>query len=55
MKGILDNRGLEAAVSLPMIGQNLGHYHMIEKLDEEQLDFRTDEKAEPDLPLQASI
>ena len=35
-----------------MIGQTLGHYRIIEKLDEDQLDFRTDEKAEPDLPLE---
>ena len=34
-----------------MIGQTLGYYRIIEKLGEEQLDFRTDEKAEPDLPL----
>ena len=32
-----------------MTGQSLGYF---EKLGEEQLDFRTDEKAEPDLPLQ---
>ena len=35
-----------------MIGQTLGHYRIVEKLDEEQLDFRTDEKAEPALPLE---
>ena len=35
-----------------MIGQTLGYYRIIEKLGEEQLDFRTDEKAEPDLPLE---
>ena len=33
-----------------MIGQTLGHYRIVEKRDEEQLDFRTDEKAEPALP-----
>ncbi len=37
-----------------MIGQTLGHYRIVEKLGEEQLDFRTDEKAEPDLPLEAT-
>ena len=37
-----------------MIGQTLGHYRIIEKLDEEQLDFRTDKKAEPDLLLEAT-
>ncbi len=35
-----------------MIGQTLGHYRIVEKLDEEQLNFRTDEKAEPALPLE---
>ena len=35
-----------------MIGQTLGHYRIVEKLGEDQLDFRTDEKAKPDLPLQ---
>ena len=35
-----------------MIGQTLGHYRIVEKLGEDQLDFRTNEKAEPDLPLE---
>ena len=35
-----------------MTGQSLGYYRTIEKLGEEQLDFRTDEKAKPDLPLE---
>ena len=35
-----------------MSEQTLGHYRIVEKLSEEQLDFRTDEKAEPDLPLE---
>ena len=38
-----------------MIGQTLGHYRIIEKLDEERLDFRADEKAEPDLPLEETF
>ena len=37
-----------------MTGQSLGYYRIIEKLGEEQLDFRTDEKAEPGLPLEAT-
>ena len=36
-----------------MIGQTLD-YRIVEKFGEEQLDFRTDEKAEPDLPLEAT-
>ena len=36
-----------------MVGQTLD-YRIVEKLSEEQLDFRTDEKAEPDLPLEAT-
>ena len=35
-----------------MIGQTLGYYRIVEKLGEDQLAFRTDEKAKPDLPLQ---
>ncbi len=37
-----------------MIGQTLGHYRIVEKLGEDQLDFRTDEKAKPDLPLEGT-
>ena len=35
-----------------MIGQTLGYYRILEKLDEDQLDFGTDKNAQPDLPLE---
>ena len=35
-----------------MIGQTVGHYHIVEKLGEDQLDFGTNENTQLELPLQ---